>query len=240
MRRSLGLWLAAALSVACLLPPVSSAFAADQAKGELTINTESAEIWFSVGVAVTSAPETTKLADTAGEHVADVAVIVGPCPTDEHATQREIGLRGSTWCVHVTNLQAGYGVSGTIASTGTSLKLTVNRKDPIGFPLLWSIVALVAAVLLSLLAGTFVPRLTSELRRRLYQSRDDGILGLGAWVRMAAETGLMANDNIVSRAEWARTFGPGQVRTAREELLRGAPRGGQSRRSCHPTGKPAV
>jgi hypothetical protein len=35
---------------------------------------------------------------------------------------------------------------------------------------------------------------------------------------MAAETGLMADDDIVSRAEWARTFGPGQVRTAREDL----------------------
>jgi hypothetical protein len=98
----------------------------------LTINTASSDVWFSVNVIGASAPAATKLADTAGEHVADVAVTVGNCPAQVHAVQREIGLTGPTWCVHVSDLQAGYAVSGTIANTGTSVSLTVKRKDRLG------------------------------------------------------------------------------------------------------------
>jgi hypothetical protein len=176
----------------------------------LTINTASSDVWFSVNVIGASAPAATKLADTAGEHVADVAVTVGNCPAQVHAVQREIGLTGPTWCVHVSDLQAGYAVSGTIANTGTSVSLTVKRKDRLGFPLLWSIVALVAAALISILSSTYVPAVTSRLRRRLYE-RDAGIAGPGDWVKMAAANGFLSDDDIVARARWARKYGPKQI-----------------------------
>jgi hypothetical protein len=203
------------LILTCLLLPTIPAFA-DQAKGTLTINTESPDVWFSVNVMGTSPPKATTLADAAGEHVATAAVTIGDCPARVHANKREIGLTGSTWCVHVSNLQAGYAVSGTIASPDTSLSLTVKRKDGPWFPLLWSVVALVAAAIISLL-GTYVPSLTSKLRRRLYE-RDGGIAGLGSWVKTAAADGVLADDDIIARAKWARKYGPKQVTEARGRL----------------------
>lgn len=205
----------AALILTCLLQPTIPAFA-DQAKGALTINTESPDVWFSVNVMGTSPPTATTLADAAGEHVATVTITIGDCPTKVHAIKRDIGLTGSTWCVHVSNLQAGYAVSGTIASPDTSLSLTVKRKDGPWFPLLWSVVALVAAAIISLLAF-YVPSLTSKLRRRLYE-RDDGIAGLGSWVKTAAADGVLADDDIIARAKWARKYGPNQVTEARGQL----------------------
>jgi hypothetical protein len=198
-----------------LLLPTIAAFA-DQAKGTLTINTESPDVWFSVNVMGTSPPMATTLADAAGEHVATVAVTIGDCPAKVRADKRDIGLTGSTWCVHVSNLQAGYAVSGTIASPDTSLSLTVRRKDGPWFPLLWSVVALVAAAIISLLSR-YVPGLTSKLRLHLYE-RDDGIEGLGSWVKTAAAQGLLADDDIVACAKWARKYGPEQVTAARGQL----------------------
>ena len=205
----------AALIFTCLLLPTTPA-SADQAKGTLTINTESSDIWFSVNVTGTSPPTATTLADAAGEHVAAVAVTVGDCPAKVHGTKRDIGLRGSTWCVHVSNLQAGYAVSGTIVSPDTSLSLTVKCKDGPWFPLLWSVAALLAAAIISLLS-TYAPSLTSKLRRHLYE-RDDGIAGLGNWVKTAADDGVLSDDDIIARAKWARKYGPTQVTTAREQL----------------------
>lgn len=205
----------ATLILICLLLPTIPAFA-DQVKGTLTINTESQDVWFSVNVMGTSPPMATTLADAAGEHVATVAVTIGDCPANVHANKRDIGLTGSTWCVHVSNLQAGYAVSGTIASPGTSLSLTVRRKDGPWFPLLWSLVALVAAAIISFLSR-YVPGLTSQLRRRLYE-RDGGIAGLGSWVKTVAADGVLANDVIVGRAKWARKYGPNKVTAARGQL----------------------
>jgi hypothetical protein len=199
----------ATLILTCLLLPTIPAFA-DQAKGALTINTESPDVWFSVNVMGTSPPMATTLANAAGEHVATVAVTIGGCPAKVHANKRDIGLTGSTWCVHVSNLQ------GTIASPDTSLSLTVKRKAGPWFPLLWSVVALVAAAIISLL-GTYVPSLTSKLRRRLYE-RDGGIAGLGSWVKTVAAQGVLADDDIVACAKWARKYGPNQVMAAREQL----------------------
>ena len=89
---------AAALIFGCLLFTSGPAWAAP-AMGTLTIDTESPDIWFSVNVMGAAAPKATKLADAAGEHVADVAVTVGNCPASVHAEQLEIGLTGYTWCV---------------------------------------------------------------------------------------------------------------------------------------------
>jgi hypothetical protein len=130
---------------------------------------------------------------------------------------REIGLTGSTWCVHVSNLQAGYAVSGTLANANTSLTLTVKRKDGFGFPVLWSIVALIAAAVISMLSSTYVPGLTSRMRRRRYE-RDGGIAGLGAWVKATSANGVLADDDIVARARWARKYGAKQVMAARGQL----------------------
>lgn len=209
---------AAVLAVTCLLLPASPA-SAGQAKGTLTIDTESPDIWFSVNVTSAAVPAAATLADSAGQHVADVAVTAGACPASRGAEQRDIGLTGSTWCVHVSGLQVGYAVSGTIASPGTSLALTVKRKGTPGFPLLWSIVALLAAALISFLSRTYVPSLTSQLRRRRYE-RDGGIAGLGDWVKLAAANGVLADDDIVARAQWARKYGQKQVLVMRARLAR--------------------
>jgi hypothetical protein len=87
------------------------------------------------------------------------------------------------------------------------------------FPLLWSIAALVAAVLISALSTTYVPGLTSRLRLRLYE-RDGGIAGLGNWVKTAAADGILSDDDIVARAKWARRYGPRQVMKIRARLAK--------------------
>ena len=212
MRRMLSV---IALICAFLLPSVP--VFADPAKGTLTINTESTDVWFNVAVTGASAPADTKLADAAGEHAADVVATVGACPSKEDAEQLEIGLSGATWCVHVSGLQAGYSVSGTVASPETSLSLTVNRKVKPCIPLLWSVGALALAAIISWLSSTYVPGLTSRLRRKLYE-RDHGIAGLGNWVKTAAANGIMADDDIVARAIWARKYGIEQVMTVRGKL----------------------
>jgi len=209
---------AAALIFGCLLHPASAA-SADQAKGTLTIGTQSSDVWFNVHVVGAFPPAPAKLADAAGEHAADVTVTEGPCPAARHAGKREIGLTGATWCVHVSHLQAGYAVSGTLASPFTSLSLTVKRKDGPLLPLLWSIAALVTAVLISALSTTYVPGLTSKLRLRLYE-RDGGIAGLGDWVKTAAADGILSDDDIVARAKWARKYGPRQVMKIRRRLAK--------------------
>lgn len=190
----------------------------------LTINTQSPEVWFSVNVAGAAAPTPTKLADASGEHAADVAVKVCGCPANVHAEQLEVGLTGSTWCVHVSNLQAGHAVSGTLANSGTSLALTVKRKDGPAFPVFWSVFALLVAAIISVLSSTYVPALTSRMRLSLYK-RDGGITGLGAWVKAAAADGVMADDDIVARAQWARRYAAKQVMAVRVLLGRavGAP-----------------
>ena len=210
----------AALVVGCLLAGAGPA-SADPTPTlvTLTIDTESPDIWFSVNVMGAAAPAGTELAlaDAGGEHAAHVAVTVGGCPAQDHAVLREIGLTGSTWCVHVSNLQAGYAVSGTLANANTSLTLTVKRKDGFGFPVLWSIVALIAAAVISMLSSTYVPGLTSRMRRRRYE-RDGGIAGLGAWVKATSANGVLADDDIVARARWARKYGAKQVMAARGQL----------------------
>lgn len=208
---------AAALIVVSLLFPASSVWAASQAKGKLTIDTESSDVWFSTNVKGASAPAPSSLADAAGQHVARVAGILGACPARVHATQRDIGLTGPAWCVHVSGLQAGYSVSGTLASRSTSLSLTVRRKDTPGWPLAWSIIALLAAVVISWLSSTYVPDLTSRLRRRWYE-RANVPVGVGAWVKRAAASGVLADDDIVARAKWAKEYGIGQAMTARKQL----------------------
>lgn len=207
---------AAALIFGCLLFTAGPAWAAP-AMGTLTIDTESPDIWFSVNVMGAAAPKATKLADAAGEHVADVAVTVGNCPASVHAEQLEIGLTGYTWCVHVSNLQAGYAVSGTLANADTSLSLTVKRKAGPGYPLFWSIFALVVAVTISILSSTYVPGLTSRMRRHLYE-RGGSIPGLGDWVKTAAANGVLADDDIVGRAQWAMKYGAKHVMAIRSRL----------------------
>jgi hypothetical protein len=210
--------LAATALILIFLPFLaSSAWAASQAQGTLTIKTESSDIWFSVNVKGASAPAPSSLADAAGEHVAQVAVTLGACPARVHATQRDIGLTGPAWCVHVYGLQAGYSVNGTLASPCTSLSLTVKRKDTPGWPLAWSVIALLAAAVISWLSSTYVPALTSWLRRRWYE-RANVPAGLGAWVKRAADSGILADDDIVARARWARKYGIRQVVTARKQL----------------------
>lgn len=215
MQRALA---AAALILISLPFPASSSWAS-QAQGTLTIDTKSSDVWFSVNVKGVSAPAPSNLADAAGEHVAQVAATLGACPARVHATQRDVGLTGPAWCVHVSGLQAGYSVSGIVASRGTSLSLTVRRKDTPGWPLAWSIIALLAAVVISWLSSTYVPGLTSRLRRRWYQHAKVPT-GLGVWVKRAAASRILADDDIVARAQWARKYGIGQVTTARQQLAR--------------------
>lgn len=213
---------AAALIIVSLLFPASSVWAASQAKGKLTLDTESSDVWFSVKVKGASAPAPSSLADAAGQHVAHVAGILGACPARVQATQRDIGLTGPAWCVHVSGLQAGYSVSGTLASPSTSLSLTVRRKDTPGWPLAWSIIALLAAVVISWLSSTYVPGLTSQLRRRWYE-RANVPVGVGAWVKRAAKSGVLADDDIVARAKWAKKGGIDQVKKARKQLKQALP-----------------
>jgi hypothetical protein len=202
----------------CLLFAAGPASAAP-VTGTLTIDTQSPDIWFSVNVKGAAVPMATKLADAAGEHVADVTVTVANCPADVHAEQRELGLTGSTWCVHVSHLQAGYAVSGTIANADTSLSLTVKRKDGPVYPVTWSILALVLAAGISVLGNTYVPALTSRLLLRQF-GRDRSIPGLGDWVRTAAADGVLSDDDIVSRARWAKKYGTKRVMAARGQLAK--------------------
>jgi len=203
---------------------------ADPAKASLTIETESQEVWFNVNVADVRVPAATKLADSAGEHAVPVVITGQACPSKDHAESREIGLTGSTWCVHVSGLKVGYAVSGTIATPATTLLLTVKRKASVEWPVAWSVIALLCAVIISLLSSTVVPNLTSRLRL-LYSERDHGITGLGAWVKKAAAEGLMSNDDIAARAEWARKFGKKQVEAVRRRL-RAAQKSGQDLEGC--------
>lgn len=242
MRRALA---AAALIVISLPFPETSAWAASpsQAQGKLTIDTKSSDVWFSVNVKGASAPAPSSLADETGEHVAQVAVTLGTCPAAVHATRRKIGLTGPAWCVHVSGLQAGYSVSGTLASPSTSLSLTVRRKDTPGWPLAWSIIALLAAVVISWLSSTYVPGLTSKLRRRRYE-RDKApegevpqVQGVGAWVKRARGRKL-DDDDLAVRARWARKEGIEQTMKAREQLGQAAkaakyvPAGSPLRQAC--------
>jgi hypothetical protein len=118
----------------------------------------------------------------------------------------------------VSNLQAGYAVSGTIANPATKFTLTVSRKDAPTLAVALSIVALIVAVVLSLLASTSVLGLISRLRLGLERRANADIESLGEWADTSKDSGLMAVNDIVARAQWARTYGRKQVTKARGDL----------------------
>ncbi len=212
--------LVAALVLAGLCCASAPPAVAVPSEAALTISADSSQTTFRVAT-FGSLPASATLADDTGRHAATVTVrpcakacagASGSCPT---APILHTSLDGSFWsCVRVRHIPVGTKVAGTLASATVSISLTIQRRVGFAWPLVWTIVSFLFAVLVAVAATRLVPQATTTALLRWERRSDDGVTGLVDWSR----SGRLIDADVLARMRWAKGSGRQQVIAARKAL----------------------
>jgi hypothetical protein len=136
------------------------------------------------------------------------------------ARLRLTGTGTRRWCLHVRPIRTGRQLSGTIKG-GTTLTLTVMRRDGYGLPILFLFLGFLASVVVPLFSKR-LQHFAGELAiaRLLEKNEDAGrdrVVDAPAWAQARLAAGAKQGDVYATLAA-VFAKGPAQVRAAREAL----------------------
>lgn len=211
----------AALAVIAIVPivlkPDAPAPAApDPAKGSLTVQFAGDDDQGETMLVRGPGPAPDKvfhLRDEEGLRSATVTSTPDGCDGD--SARAAFGAGANTdWCLSLTDVDAGYELTGTVKAEASELALTVRKRDARSTA--WTLIALgMLAGLLSALA----PKPLRDLVRSIVlwwqdkQARDAGVDGVTEWLK-AAETSGVTKDERINAVHAVRTFGQDRLAAA--------------------------
>jgi hypothetical protein len=130
---------------------------------------------------------------------------------------------GTEWCLALNGIDDGRKVSGAVASSGTTLTLTVNRREPIWpWPLLAALAGLLVGALVLLVPRWLSGQVRAALLNRLLDDNDAAgqehkVDGLREWVATQREAGAK-DDALLPVLSGVIARGPPAARRARHDL----------------------
>lgn len=171
-------------------------------------------------------PATTRqavLTDDGGRHPVTVSTQPADACAELEARRATGAGAGTEWCLRLTGLDDGRKVSGAVASSGTTLALTVNRREPIWpWPLLAALGGLGVGLLILLIPRWLRGRIRTALLNKLLDENDSAgeekkVEGLREWVTTKREAGEK-DDDLLPVLFGVIERGPPAARRARHEL----------------------
>jgi hypothetical protein len=127
------------------------------------------------------------------------------------------------WCLELNGIADGRTAAGTVASSGTMLALTVNRREPL-FPWPFAVAALGLLIggLILVVPRWLTKQVKTALLNRLLKDNDTAnverkVEGLNAWVAARREAGTK-DDALLAVLAGVLERGPPAARRARQDL----------------------
>lgn len=194
----------------------------------LTANLESSETdgnSAELRVVTDGAPpsEPAVLTDDGGRHPVTVRGQAASACSALEARRATSAESGTEWCLLLNGLDDGRNVSGAVASSGTTLALTVNRREPIWpWPLFAALGGLVVGALIFLIPRWLRGQVRTALLTELLDENDFAgeerkVEGLRDWVAARRDAGAKDNDLLPVLSGVVKR-GPPAARRARHEL----------------------